>query len=243
MTKKGEKLDLTFPKGEHENCRTLSQLTIEQIPSDGVLGTSYEFRKRSFIWKPGDRSDKIYFLKKGRVIIFGVDREGREIILANVGEAEPFGELCFCGGPTEERHTTARADSDCHAFEITLEDFVGYLQKDSEVLGKFLFTICVRLSHSEKRIGILALRSVEERLGHTILLLARTQGRILKAESDENVELNVTHEELSGFSALSRQRVTLCMNRFRKLGLVKYSRKSPLSINLKSLSEHLHENI
>lgn len=243
MPNKKEKLSLKFPHGEHENCQTLSRLTIEQIPADGVFGTSYEFQRRSFVWKPGDRADKIYYLRKGKISIIGVDREGREVILSTVAEGEPFGELCFCGGPTEVRHTTARADSDCHAFEITLEDFVEYLRKDNEVLGKFLFTICIRLSHSEKRIGILALRGVEERLGHTLLLLARTRGAALNEDNTNEVKLNITHEELAGFSALSRQRITICMNRFRSLGLVKYSRTSPLIVNTKALGKHLHEDI
>ena len=241
MAQQKEPLNLKFPQGEHENCRTLSEVTIEHLPADGSLGALLEFPRRAFVWQPGDRADKIYFLKEGRVQIIGADREGREIVLAMVVAGEPFGELCYCGGPTEARSTTARSLDKSLAFEITMEDFVAYLQGSGDTLGRFLFTLCTRLSHSERRIAILALRGVEERLGHTLLHLARTRGIAVNAENPYELKIGVTHQDLSGLSALSRQRVTAGMNRFRRLGLVQYTRTSPLLVNVKALAEYLHE--
>jgi CRP/FNR family cyclic AMP-dependent transcriptional regulator len=243
MLKKKESLTLNFPKGEHENCRTLTEITVAHLPADGSLGALFQFARRSFIWQPGDRADKIYFLKEGRVGITSVDRDGREAVLGMIVAGEPFGELCFCGGPTEVRSSTATAVADSLIFKITIEDFIAYMQRSDEALGRFLFTFCVRLSHSEKRIAILALRGVEERLGHTLLHLARTRGIPINAENTNELRLVITHEELSGLSALSRQRVTIMMNRFRKLGLVQYSRTEPLAVNINKLAEHLYENV
>jgi len=243
MAKKKESLNLKFPKGEHENCRALTEITVENLPADGSLGTLLQFPPRAFVWQPGDRADKIYFLKEGRVGITGVDREGREIVLGMIVAGEPFGELCFCGGPTEVRSTTATAVSESLVFEITIEDFIAYMQQSDEVLGRCLFTFCIRLSHSEKRIAILALRGVEERLGHTLLHLARTRGVASNNGNQNELKLGITHEELAGLSALSRQRVTIMMNRFRRLGLVRYSRTEPLVVNINALAEHLYESV
>ncbi|HEY0427145.1 MAG TPA: Crp/Fnr family transcriptional regulator [Pyrinomonadaceae bacterium] len=242
MVKKKESLNLKFPKGEHGNCRTLTEITVENLPADGSLGALLQFARRSFVWQPGDRADRIYFLKEGRVGITSVDRDGREAVLGMIVAGEPFGELCFCGGPTEVRSTTATAVTTSLIFEITIEDFIAYMQQSDEVLGKFLFTFCIRLSHSEKRIAILALRGVEERLGHTLLHLARTRGNPVNPENPNQVRIGITHEELSGLSALSRQRVTIMMNRFRRLGLVQYSRREPLVVNINALAEHLYES-
>jgi CRP/FNR family transcriptional regulator, cyclic AMP receptor protein len=241
--RKNQPFDLKFPHGEHENCRALTEITVAHLPADNSLGSLLQFPRRAFVWQPGDRSDKIYFLKEGRVGITGVDRDGREVVLGMIVAGEPFGELCFCGGPTEVRSTTAKAVADSLAFEITIEDFIAYMQQSDEVLGKFLFTFCIRLSHSERRIAILALRGVEERLGHTLLHLARTRGVPVDAGNPNELRIGVTHEELSGLSALSRQRITIMMNRFRKLGLVRYSRTEPLIVNINALAEHLHESM
>jgi CRP-like cAMP-binding protein len=135
-----ELINLKFPKGEHGNCRTLTELTVENLPADGSSGALLQFRRGAFIWQPGDRADRIYFLKEGSARITGADREGREVVLGKIVRGEPFGELCFCGGPTEERSTTALAVADCLVFEITVADFIAYMQQSDEVLGKFLFT-------------------------------------------------------------------------------------------------------
>jgi CRP/FNR family transcriptional regulator len=233
-----ESLNLEFPHGAHEDCRALTSITIESIPADGSLGTLLEFPRKTFIWQPESRADKLYFLKTGRVGIVGIDREGNEIILAMITAGEPFGELCFCGGSTMKRNSIARATADSLVLEIKIEDFIAYLQQSGVILGKFLFTICIRLAHAERRIAILAMRGVEERLGNALLHLATSRG--VPVDSN-NFKIAVTHEELSGLTALSRQRVTVMMNRFRQLGLVRYSRKEPLVINITELATHLQE--
>lgn len=234
-------LDLKFPQGEHEDCRKLTEITVAHLPADDSLGRSLRISRHSFIWQPGDRADKIYFLKKGRVRLSGVDHDGREIVIAMIGGGEPFGELCFCGGPTELRSTAALATSDCLAVAITIDAFIDYIRQDPEILGKFLFTFCIRLAHAERRIAILALRGVEERLGHSLLHLAQTRGFPLDGRTDE-FRLIMTHEELSGLTALSRQRITVVMNQFRRLGLVRYSRTQPLIINTDALTNYLYKS-
>lgn len=239
--RKREPLNLKFPHGEHEDCRALTEITIGNLPTDERFGTLRKFPRGAFIWQPDDRADKLYFLKTGRVGIAGIDRDGSEVILGIIVGGEPFGELCFCGGPTELRNTIARATADSIALEITVEDFVAYMRQTDEILGKFLFTICIRLAHAERRIGILAMRGVEARLGHALLHLAQTRGVPIHSDRHDELKLAVTHEELSGMTALSRQRVTIMMNRFRKLGLVQYSRTQPLIININLLARHIQQ--
>lgn len=232
-------LNLKFPHGEHEDCRALTEITVANLPTDERFGTLLKFPRGAFIWQPDDRADKLYFLKKGRVGIAGIDRNGSEVILGIIVGGEPFGELCFCGGVTERRNSIARATADSLILEITLEDFLDYMRQTEEILGKFLFTICIRLAHAERRIGILAMRGVEERLGHALLHLAQTRGAQVNAERPTELKIAVTHEELSGMTALSRQRVTIMMNRFRQLGLVQYSRSQPLVVDAGALAKHL----
>jgi CRP-like cAMP-binding protein len=239
--RKREPLNLKFPHGEHEDCRALTEITIDNLPADDALGTLLKFPRGAFVWQPDDRADKLYFLKTGRVGIAGIDRDGSEVILAIIVGGEPFGELCFCGGPTERRNSIARATADSIALEITIEDFVAYMRQTEEILGKFLFTICIRLAHAERRIGILAMRGVEERLGNALLHLAQTRGVPINPDRTDELKLAVTHEELAGMTALSRQRVTIMMNRFRKLGLVQYSRRQPLIININLLAKHIQQ--
>jgi len=235
--------ELKFPQNEHGDCRALTEITIENLPLGASLGVSRKYSRNSQIWQPSDRSDRLYFLERGQVNIVALDREGREVLLATIAAGEPFGELCFCGGPTAYRHTTARATTDSAAVEIKVADFIFYMRQNPDVLQRCLFTFCVRLGRAERRIEIFALRGAEERLGNILLHLAETRGIATSAERPQTFKLNVTHEEMANLAALSRQRVTITMNRLRSLGLVSYERNQPLRVDTVALAAYLNSGV
>ena len=235
--------ELKFPQNEHGDCRALTQITIESLPLGASLGVSRKFARNSEIWLPSDRSDRLYFLERGNVYVVAIDREGREVLLATINAGEPFGELCFCGGPTAHRRTTPRATTNSQAVEIKVEDFIGYMQLKPDVLQRCLFTFCVRLGRAERRIETLALRGAEERLGNLLMHVAETRGVATDASQPQTLKLNVTHDELASLAALSRQRVTITMNRFRSLGLVNYERNQPLKVDTIALAAHLNSGV
>ena len=227
-----------FPHKEHQDCETLTELTINNLPVDGSLGLLRSFRRGDDVWQPGDRSDRIYFLKRGQVAVIASDRDGHEVVLRLVEMGEPFGELCFCGGPTAYRHTAARATTGIDAFEITLVDFMTYIQEDLYALTAFVFTFCIRLAEAERRIEVLAYHGAQERLGNLLLHLADSRIR-QGADRPGKVKLPLSHEELARMAAMSRQHVTLTLGKFRRLGLVHYERGRPLVIDTEALAAYL----
>lgn len=227
-----------FPHGEHADCRALTSLTLDHLPHDGSLGRARRFRRGADVWQPEDRSDRLYFLMRGQVAVIASSVDGREVVLALIEAGEPFGELCFCGGENAYRRTTARATFESEVIEIKLADFVNFLQQNRDVLAAFIFTLCIRLAHAERRIEILAYRGAEERLGMLLLHLASARGGKSGGHGDE-VKLPVTHEELARMAAMSRQQVTITMGRLRRAGLVRYERNRPLVVNAGALASHL----
>jgi CRP-like cAMP-binding protein len=227
-----------FPHGEHQDCQALTELTVNHLPADGSLGVPRRYRRHADVWRPGDRSDRIYFLKRGQVAVTASDRDGHEVVLRLVDLGEPFGELCFCGGPTAYRHTTASATTESDVFEIRLEDFMNYIQADLYALTAFVFTFCIRLAEAERRIEVLAHRGAQERLGSLLLQLADSRVRH-GAEERGAVKLSLSHDELSRMAAMSRQHVTVTMGKFRRLGLVRYERGRPLVIDTEALAAYL----
>jgi CRP-like cAMP-binding protein len=52
------------------------------------------------------------------VVISAPNADGGEVFVRAVEAGQPFGEHCFCGGPTKVRRTTARAVVECEAVEL-----------------------------------------------------------------------------------------------------------------------------
>lgn len=238
MTKK--EYPFEFPPDQHQDCRTLTELTIEHLPQDGSLGRVLRCRKNSFVWQPNDISDKIYFLQKGQIVIIFSDSEGRETIVQKVEEGEAFGELCFCG-KYKNRGSFARAAVPGEAVAVTLADFMDYMQVNREVLAALVWTYCVRLADAQRRVEILAKRGAEERLAHLLLHLAVSQNQkydITAKESDE-IALSFSHKELAQMAAMSRPHVSVTMSKLRERGFVSYERNRPLVVNVSALRKYL----
>lgn len=225
-----------FPEGEHQNCQTLTELTVEQLPHDGSLGHAHLYRKDDEVWRPDDRQDRIYFLLTGQIAITITDMEGREVVLRVIEPGEPFGELCFCG-KHKFRGSTALASAASEAVEIKLADFMDFLQTNRDLLTGFVFTFCIRLSDAEQRLEVLAHRNAEERLGRLLLHLASMRDEGEPAPAGE-VAISVSHDELAQMAAMSRPHVTLTMGKLRRRGLVSYKRGQPLVVNVPSLKTY-----
>lgn len=227
-----------FPKGDHRPCQTLTELTLAHMPRDGSHGGARMYRKGTMVWRPEDRSDSIFFLLRGQVAMFVGDAAGREVILRVVEAGEPFGELCFCGGPTKTRQTNVRAVVAIEAVEIKLDVFMNYLRENPAVLAAFVFTFCSRLADAERRIEVLAHRGAMDRLGWLLVHLANTRGQANAGRSGD-VAVPVSHEELARMAAMSRSHVTVTMGRLRRLGLVRYERSRPLFVDVLKLTAYL----
>lgn len=215
-------------------------MTIEHLPHDGSLGNILRHHKDSFVWLPGDRSDKIYFLQRGQIVIYFSDAEGHEAVVQNVEEGKPFGELCFCG-KYDKRGSIARAAAPSETVAVTLGDFMDYMQMNREVLAALVWTYCVRLADVQRRVEILANRGAEERLGHLLLHLATMQNRkygVTTKDSDE-VVLPFSHNELAQMAAMSRPHVSVTMSKLRQRGFVDYKRNNPLIVNVAALRKYL----
>ena len=229
-----------FPPNQHQDCQTLTELTIEYLPRDGSLGRVLRYRKGAFVWQPDDLQDKIYFLQQGQIAIFFSDSEGREVVLQKVDVGKPFGELCFCG-KYKLRGSLARAVAPSEAVAVSLADFMDYMQTNREVLAALVWTYCVRLADSQRRVEILANRGAEERLGHLLLHLALTQNQKYGEPPGEigAVTILISHNELAQMAAMSRPHVSVTMNKLRGRGFVDYGRNRPLMVNVPVLRKHL----
>lgn len=196
-------------------------------------------RENTNIWEPEDPADRLYFVEKGQVRIVELKADGNEILLENINENDFFGESCFLKKLGEPRKTLARTLSDCTFVEFAVEDFRLLILENTDWLNKFINSVSHRLKNIERRVSILSSRGVEKRLGAILLYLANNQGIKINPPHSDKRKIFVTHEELAGLAAVSRQRITTTMNYFRQAGLIEYERTKPLVINIPALGKYL----
>ena len=130
-----------------------------------------------------------------------------------------FGELCLSGlGARLETATAMKATT---LKQIPCSQFFTRLSRDSLFEG-FVRYLAVRIADQQQVIANLVTVDSEQRLGKTLLQLARTMGK--KDPRSIRIELRISHEELSEMVGTTRPRVSLFMQRFHNLGLIETNR-------------------
>jgi len=95
----------------------------------------------------------------------------------------------------------------------------------------------VRIADQQHMIANLVTVDSEQRLGQTLLRLARTLGK--KDPRSIRIELKITHEELSEMVGTTRPRISVFMQRFKNLGLIETNANQFLIIKEHKLMSYL----
>jgi CRP/FNR family transcriptional regulator, cyclic AMP receptor protein len=188
------------------------------------------------IYNSGDQDEMVYFIESGQIKLLMLSSEGKECLLAIHGNGDIFGELCLSGlGARQETATAMKATT---LKSIPCSQFFSRLKRDSLFEG-FVRYLAVRIADQQQVIANLVTVDSEQRLGQTLLQLARTMGK--KDPRSIRIELKITHEELSEMVGTTRPRISLFMQRFHNLGLIETNEDRFLVIKEKKLTDYLEQ--
>ena len=190
--------------------------------------------KNDNVYMIGEEVEMVYFIESGEVKLVMLSSEGRECMLAIHASGDVFGELCLAG--LAGRLETATAMEDSVLKRIPCSRFLERLSKDLLLEG-FVKYLTVRVADQQEVIANLVTVDSEQRLGKTLLQLARKLGK--KDPRSIRIELRISHEELASMVGTTRPRVSVFMQRFRNLGLIETSVEHHLIIKEKKLTSYL----
>jgi CRP-like cAMP-binding protein len=190
--------------------------------------------KHANVYSFGEQDEMVYFVEAGQIKLLMLSPQGKECMLAIHSSGDVFGELCLSG--IAGRLETATAMENTLLKRVPCAKFLERLATDSLLEG-FVKYLAVRVADQQEVIANLVTVDSEQRLGKTLLQLARQLGR--KGTRSTRIELRISHEELSNMIGTTRPRVSVFMQRFRNLGLIELNEKHYLLIKEDKLAAYL----
>jgi CRP/FNR family transcriptional regulator, cyclic AMP receptor protein len=181
--------------------------------------TLSKYKENQILYAQGDPADSVFYIHRGQVKVNVVSERGKEAIVAIRGPDEFCGEGAMAGTPL--RLATATTMSTCEIVRLETETLVRLLHQDSEFADYFLNHLLTRTARVEADLVDQLFNSSEMRLARTLLLLANYGGDL----GAEPLPVMVNQETLAEIIGTTRSRVNFFMNKFRKLGLIKYNGK------------------
>jgi CRP/FNR family cyclic AMP-dependent transcriptional regulator len=203
------------------------------LDSAGVARKVEEFKKKETIFAQGDPCKDVLYIQTGGVRLSVVNESGKEAVVAILGPGDFFGEGCLAGQPI--RIGTATAITATTILLIEKKEMVRVLHAEHAFSDRFISYMLTRNIRVEEDLVDQLFNSTEKRLARTLLLLAR-YGSVDKPQT---VLPKISQEMLAEMVGTTRSRVNVFMNKFRKLGFIRYNGK--IQINTSLLSVVLHD--
>ncbi|MCK9518840.1 MAG: Crp/Fnr family transcriptional regulator [Dehalococcoidia bacterium] len=206
--------------------KVMNVLNDEELERLVPLLTERRFKPRQVLFAAGDPPERVYLLLKGRVKIYQVAENGKEIILDVVGKGDVVGDMAIV--EDGERIACAQAIDETVAVSISWEDFAHLLQSSPRLGFAMAELMARRLVGMQRTFMNIVSKPVSARLADTLL----------NRQEDGVILLGLTHQELAQTIGTSRETVTALLSRFAALGAI-----APTADGYKITDEDLLDDI
>src|SRR5271165_1972491 len=194
--------------------------------------TLADHAKNHKIFLQGDPADAIFHIHRGKIKLTVVSKHGKEAVVAILGTGDFFGEGCLAGQPVRMATATAITPSTVHVIEK--DEMLKLLHEQHALSDQFISFMLARNIRIEEDLIDQLFNSSEKRLARTLLLLARYG----KEGQPNGLLPHVSQETLAEMVGTTRSRVNFFMNKFRKLGLIKYNGRIQVDNSLLTVVLH-----
>ena len=195
--------------------------------------TIVTFPKKRTIFAQGDSSDAVFYIQKGKVRLTVVSKTGKEATIGILNEGDFFGEGCLTGQSLRLFSATTMAD--CSLMRIDKKSMIEVLHREHAFSDMFVAYLLTRNIRYEEDLVDQLFNSSEKRLARILLLLAHFG----KDGKPEVAIPKISQETLAEMVGTTRPRINFFMNKFRKLGFVRYN--GELEIHSSLLDVVLHD--
>ena len=189
----------------------------EFLATAGAGRTLSKYRKNGKIFAQGEQATAVFYILAGEVKLTVVSEQGRVAVIGILAKDEFFGEGCLTGQP--KRMATATSIHGSEILKIS-RDVMLHAMRTQPALSHFVMShVLTRSIRVEADLVDQLFNSSEKRLARALLLLANFG----KEGKPEPIITKVTQETLAEMIGTTRSRVSLFMNKFRKMGFIAYN--------------------
>jgi len=187
-----------------------------ELASLRTVMSERKVQKSSFILYADDPGPSLMFIVQGRAKVNISSNDGKEIVLATLGDGDFFGEISVLTG--EERSANVVAVTDCEILILNKDEFDRHIQNYRGLAINMLRELAHRLRGASEKIGDLALFDVYRRIARTLKSMA-----VSSDAGNEKlliIDPRPTHQELAAMTGTSREMVTRALKGLEEDGCI-----------------------
>ena len=196
-----------------------TKLSDELLVQLASASAAFDFRRRRFVYRAGERADALYLIARGRVKLCTPGAaSGREAVIDILGAGSLFGESALYG--QEVREKCAVAYENARVVRMPVGDFREGMASHAELYDYTFRLVGQRLSRAERRVADFALDTIPARLDKLLAELSERYGR--DADGGTLIDLPLPHREIASIVGSTRESVTVRLNALRRAGMIDF---------------------
>ncbi|MCB0834576.1 MAG: Crp/Fnr family transcriptional regulator [Bacteroidetes bacterium] len=185
--------------------------TLESHDLKQIIAVTHHrhYPKDSVILIEEEEGHTMFIVMSGLVKISRISDEGKEVILAVMGEGDFFGELSLLDGHARSANVTVLQEADM--LLIHRDDFLSLLREFPQIAIELLKVLAWRLRKSDTQIKSLSLKNAMGKVAGTIFRLAEDIG----VQTDNSVVIPSlpTQQDLANMAGTSRETISRILQR------------------------------
>ena len=173
------------------------------------------------IMAPDDPPDRIHIIKKGRVRVYRMSPEGKQLTLDIYEKGTILGDMDLLGqDPLPEAY--AEALDDGVVCTITPDELKRLIERYPSVGLNIIRHLSGRLQSAERELEAMAYQRVDQRLARKLLDLGQRFG--ISTARGTLIQARLTQQELAEMIGTTRETLAHTLGDFRRSGLLEASR-------------------
>lgn len=174
------------------------------------------FPKNSVIYATGDESSAIYYILSGRIKIYDLTFDGREIIYRVCGPKTWFGVSSIFGGKV--RPAFAESQADAEVLAIDRDSFEAFIQDNADFAVAVINLLGQRLRQAHAAITEFVVGDVRSRIAQVLIKFAESGSKT--SDGVVSIENRFTHQEIANMIGSERTTITKVMNDWKRQGII-----------------------
>ncbi|MEC7759682.1 MAG: Crp/Fnr family transcriptional regulator [Candidatus Neomarinimicrobiota bacterium] len=162
------------------------------------------YEKGQMILLEESMGETFFIITQGAVKVTRLSADGREVILAILGESDFFGEMSLLDG--EGRSANIVANEGAKVLTLSRNDFLDCLESYPKIAIALLEELATRLRKSDQQIESLSLSDSEHRIGIALIRLAGELGTI--KQGHVTVKNLPYQQDIANMAGTSRETVS-----------------------------------
>jgi len=183
-----------------------------QIDDLAMIMADQIFEKGQQIFTEGEEAKGFYVVVDGRVKIYKVSLDGKELILHIFGSGNPFGEVPVFTGERFPAHAAAMERS--RIFFFPRDSFVTLIRKNPDLALNMLAILARRLKRFAALVEELSLKEVPGRVATHLLYLSRLN------QGATEFTLDISKAQFASLLGTIPETLSRILSRMKKRGLI-----------------------